>query len=353
MTLELGYFINPEYESSYPIDQAIREQRGTVALAAELGMTATFVGEHYSFGRFAWLPPMMLLARVLDAAPEMLYGTAVLSGALHRPAVLAEQAAFLDAATGGRFVLGLAAGWNPFEFEIVGEPLKGRGQRLEESVGVMRALWASPDRQDFHGPSYSYRGLSLGLRPVTAGGPKVWLGGSSRVALDRAARVADSWIVSSHIPSAQALEQVAVYRERLEAAGKLPPKVRPGLRNVFVARTREEAVARCGPYLTASYSMFNKWGLFANVLDDPTSEVDFERASRRALIGSVEDVAEELTRFALAGDLTLLLARSQWLGIPHKYIDESMVLLATEVLPLVNDALGEGRAVTGHERLDH
>jgi alkanesulfonate monooxygenase SsuD/methylene tetrahydromethanopterin reductase-like flavin-dependent oxidoreductase (luciferase family) len=343
VTLELGYFINPEYESSYPIDRALREQRSTVALAQELGMTATFVGEHFSFGNFAWLPPMMLLTKVHDAAPEMMFGTAVLSSPLHRPAVLAEQAAFLDAATGGRFVLGLAAGWNPFEFETMGEPLKGRGRRLEEAVAVMRRLWASPEPADFDGPTYPYRNLSLGLRPARAGGPPIWLGGSSRVALDRAARIGDSWIISSHTPSEAALGQVGIYHERLTAAGRRRPAVRPGLRNVFVARTHEEAIARCRPYLTASYSMFNKWGLFTDVLKEPTQEVDFERASERALIGSVEEVAEELTRFILPGDLTLLLARSQWLGIPHKYIDESMVLLATEVLPLVNAELAKAR----------
>jgi alkanesulfonate monooxygenase SsuD/methylene tetrahydromethanopterin reductase-like flavin-dependent oxidoreductase (luciferase family) len=345
VTLELGYFINPEYTSSYPVDQAIREQRATVALAAELGMTATFAGEHFSFGDFAWLPPMMLLARVHDAAPGMLFGTAVLSGPLHRPAVLAEQAAFLDASTGGRFVLGLAAGWNPVEFEVHGEPLKGRGDRLEEAVAVMRGLWASPEAADFPGPAYPYRELALGLRPVTPGGPPVWLGGSAPAALDRAARIADSWVISSHVPAADALRQAATYRERRAAAGKPPPAVRPGLRNIFVARTREEAIARCGPYLTASYAMFDKWGLFTKVLDEP-AEADFERAARRAVIGGVEDVAEELTRFALAGDLTLLLARCQWLGIPHTYVDECLELLATEVMPRVNAALDKARTVS-------
>lgn len=344
--LELGYFINPEYESSYPLDRAIREQRATVALAAELGMAATFVGEHFSFGDFAWLPPMMLLARVHDAAPGMLFGTAVLSAPLHHPAVLAEQAAFMDASTGGRFVLGLAAGWNPVEFNVIGEPLKGRGRRLEESVAIMRRLWSSPEAADFPGPSYPYRDLALGLRPATPGGPPVWLGGSSPAALDRAARIADSWIISSHVPADGALQQVEVYRERMEAAGKPPAAVRPGLRNIFVARTREEAIARCAPYLTASYSMFNQWGLFSNVLAQPVTEIDFERASQRAVIGSVEDVAEELTRFALAGDLTLLLARCQWLGIPHAYIDECLELLATEVMPRVNRALEAARMET-------
>lgn len=339
MTLELGYFVNPEYESSYPVEQAIRDQRSTVALAAELGMTATFVGEHFSFGRFAWLPPMMLLSRIHDAAPGMLFGTAVLAAPLHNPAVLAEQAAFLDASTGGRFVLGLAAGWNPAEFGALGQPLRGRGQRLEEAVRVMRRLWESPEPTDFPGPAFPYSNIGLGLRPATSGGPPVWLGGSSAVALDRAARIADTWICSSHVASAQALEQAAQYRERLDAAGRPLPAVRPGLRNIFVARTREDAVARCGPYLTASYAMFNNWGLFSTVLRDETPEIDFDRAAQRAVIGSVEEVAEELTRFALAADLTLLLARSQWMGIPHRYLDESLVLLATEVMPRVNKAL--------------
>ena len=339
MTVALGYFINPEYETTFPVEKAIQEQRSTVALAAELGMTATFVGEHFSFGNFAWLPPMMLLSRIHDAAPGMLFGTAVLSGPLHHPAVLAEQAAFLDASTGGRFVLGLAAGWNPVEFDILGQPFAGRGRRLEESVTVMRRLWSSGEPQSFTGTYYRYDNLGMGLRPATPGGPPIWLGGSSRAALDRAARIADSWICSSHVANDQALQQATVYRDCLDAAGRPAPIVRPGLRNIFVARTRDEAIARCAPYLTASYAMFNSWGLFGKVLRDPTVEVDFEKASQRAVIGSVDEVAEELIAFARAGDLTLLLARCQWMGIPHSYINDSLTLLATEVMPLVNNAL--------------
>lgn len=347
MSLELGYFINPEYDSSYPVPQAIEDQRRTVALAAELGMSAVFAGEHFSFGDFAWLPPMMLLGRIHDAAPGMLFGTAALAGPLHQPAALAEQAAFLDAATGGRFVLGLAAGWNPHEFAVLGEPLAGRGRKLEEAVQVMRTLWGAGEPTELPGPAYPTPPVSLGLRPATPGGPPIWLGGSSRTALDRAARVADSWVLSSHVPSGMALEQVALYRERLAVAGRTVPEVRPGLRNIFVGRTHEEAISRCAPYLTASYAMFNRWGLFTNVLGDRAAEVDFDRAAERAIVGDIEEVADELTRFALAGDLTLLLARSQWLGIPHRYIDDSMMLLATEVMPRVNKALESEGSTAG------
>ena len=338
MSIELGYFVNPEYPSTYPVHQAIREQRHLVALAADLGMTSVFVGEHYSHGDFAWLPPLMLIGGIHDAAPGMRYGTAVLAAPLHNPVVLAEQAAYLDAATGGNFVLGLAAGWNPNEFAALGEPLAGRGARLEQSITLMRSLWAG-ERVKVGEPETEIR---LGLRPAQ-GGPHVWLGGSSARALDRAARLADAWVISSHVPASAALEQVDLYRERLAAQGRPMPSVRPGLRNIYVGRTHEEAVTRCAPFLTASYAMFDEWGLFKQVLDDHRPELDFERAAERAIIGSVEEVAEQLIEFVRASDLNLLLARSQWLGIPHAEIEHSMGLLATEVMPLVNSALaGQG-----------
>lgn len=84
----------------------------------------------------------------------------------------------------------------------------------------------------------------------------MWLGRSSAVALDRAARIADAWICSSHVASAQALEQAARYRERLGTAGRPLPVVRPGLRTIFLARTREDAVARCGPNIDEGGATF-------------------------------------------------------------------------------------------------
>lgn len=335
MSINLGYFINPEYPSDYPIPQAIQEQRHLVALAAELGMTSVFVGEHYSHGDFAWLPPLMLIAGIHDAAPGMRYGTAVLAAPLHDPVVLAEQAAYLDAATDGNFVLGLAAGWNPNEFAALGRRLAGRGARLEQSIALMRELWAG--RSVTVGEPETK--IRLGLRPGGEGGPQIWLGGSSAHALDRAARLADAWVISSHVPAADALRQVAVFRERLSVMGRPLPPVRPGLRNIYVGRTHEDAVARCAPFLTASYAMFDRWGLFKQVLDDHRPELDYERAAERAIIGSVEEVAEHLVDFVRASDLNLLLARSQWLGIPHAEIEHSIELLATEVMPMVDAEL--------------
>ena len=55
--------------------------------------------------------------------------------------LVAKQAAAIDVLSGGRLVLGIAVGWNPVEFEALGEDFHNRGKRIEEQIDVMRALW--------------------------------------------------------------------------------------------------------------------------------------------------------------------------------------------------------------------
>src|ERR1700674_1966406 len=57
-------------------------------------------------------------------------------------ALVAKQAAAVDVLSGGRLRLGIGVGWNPVEFEALGENFENRGKRVEEQVEVMRALWA-------------------------------------------------------------------------------------------------------------------------------------------------------------------------------------------------------------------
>jgi len=112
--------------------------------------------------------------------------TAILLSPLHgNGAVLAKQAASLDRLSGGRLVLGLAAGSRPDDFKAADVPMKGRGAFLERQVAEARAVWAG-ERRGFAG--------GIGPAPVQPGGPPIMLGGHSPRAIDRAARLADSWI---------------------------------------------------------------------------------------------------------------------------------------------------------------
>jgi alkanesulfonate monooxygenase SsuD/methylene tetrahydromethanopterin reductase-like flavin-dependent oxidoreductase (luciferase family) len=115
--------------------------------------------------------------------------TAILLSPLHgNAALLAKQAASLDRLSGGRLVLGLAAGARPDDFTASGVPMKGRGALLEAQITEAKAIW-SGERRGFAG--------GIGPVPVSPGGPPIMLGGHSPKAIERAARLADAWISGS------------------------------------------------------------------------------------------------------------------------------------------------------------
>lgn len=107
-------------------------------------------------------------------------------------ALVAKQAAEVDVLSGGRLRLGVAVGWNPVEFEALGEDFKTRGQRIEEQVEVMRALWTR-ELVTYHGQWHHISDAGINPLPVQRPIP-VWMGGSSEAVLRRMARLADGWL---------------------------------------------------------------------------------------------------------------------------------------------------------------
>lgn len=98
-------------------------------------------------------------------------------------ALLAKQAATVDRLSGGRLVLGVAAGSRPDDFRASGVEMSGRGKRIEAQVTEARAIWAG-----------ERRGFAGGIGPTLPAAPPILMGGHSPAAIARAARVADGWI---------------------------------------------------------------------------------------------------------------------------------------------------------------
>ena len=106
--------------------------------------------------------------------------------------LVAKQAAAVDVLSGGRLRLGIGVGWNPVEFEALGENLKNRGKRVEEQLEVMRLLWTK-ELVTYAGRWH--RVPDAGIKPLPVQQPiPVWMGGESEAVLRRAARLADGWI---------------------------------------------------------------------------------------------------------------------------------------------------------------
>jgi probable F420-dependent oxidoreductase len=106
-------------------------------------------------------------------------------------ALLAKQAAEVDILSEGRFRLGIGVGWNPVEYEGLGQDFSTRGKRQEEQIGLLRRLWT--ERSITHDGTFD-RIVGAGLAPLPVQRPiPIWLGGMSPPAYRRMGRLADGW----------------------------------------------------------------------------------------------------------------------------------------------------------------
>jgi probable F420-dependent oxidoreductase len=134
-------------------------------------------------------------------------------------ALVAKQAAAVDVLSGGRLRLGVAVGWNPVEFEALGESFKTRGARIEEQVALMRALWTK-ELITFDGKYHHVPDAGINPLPVQRPIP-IWMGGESEVVQTRMARLADGWMPHFR-PGAPAQAIVDRLLDMTRAAGRDP-----------------------------------------------------------------------------------------------------------------------------------
>jgi alkanesulfonate monooxygenase SsuD/methylene tetrahydromethanopterin reductase-like flavin-dependent oxidoreductase (luciferase family) len=149
---------------------------------------------------------MTTLAALAHHVPGKAVGQTVLAATFRHPAILAREALTLDHLTGGRYILGLGAGWHAWEHDGFGielPPIGQRFDRLESQLRVLRALFSDAARSDpgvsLDAPPYRLDGATTEPPPVRPGGPRIWLGGQGPRGLRMAARYADGWNYASNL----------------------------------------------------------------------------------------------------------------------------------------------------------
>jgi probable F420-dependent oxidoreductase len=157
------------------------------------------------------IDPCVALAAAAAVTTRIKLATGIYLLPLRHPLLTARAAATLDAISGGRFMLGVGSGWLREEFAALSVPFAERGERIEESLDVLRAAFRGGP---FHhsGKQFQTGDVQVSPRPVRV--PLV-LGGNSDKALRRAARLADAWF-SSGTPS---FDEAVRLRDRLEYFG--------------------------------------------------------------------------------------------------------------------------------------
>ena len=148
--------------------------------------------------------------------------TAVIILPQRQTALVAKQAAAVDVLSGGRLRLGIGVGWNPVEYEALGENFHDRGRRSEEQIDLMRQLWTN-DLITYEGRWHKVTDAGLNPLPVQRPIP-VWFGGAAPQTLRRVATMGDGWFPLFR-PDDRGRELVESMREQAQAAGRDPASI--------------------------------------------------------------------------------------------------------------------------------
>src|SRR5258706_927922 len=171
--------------------------------------------------RHAFHEPFVLFGFLAAATRRVGLVTGIIILPQRQTALVAKQAAAVDVLSSGRLRLGVGVGWNPVEFEALGEDFHTRGRRIEEQVEVMRALWTK-ELVTFAGQHHRISDAGLNPLPVQRPIP-VWMGGESEVVQKRTARLADGWM--PHLwPGAKGQAAVDRMRTLVREAGRDPAR---------------------------------------------------------------------------------------------------------------------------------
>jgi len=168
-------------------------------LAEELGYADVWVSDHLVVPTGAQYPPsayvyepLASLAWVAAATRRVGLGTTVLVLPMRNPIHVAKTIATIDLMSGGRFILGTAAGWLKAEFDAIGVPFDERGPRTDEAIDIMRHVWTK-DHMTIDFPIHGIHMESIRAQPQPKRHVPVWIGGHADIALRRAIAVGDGW----------------------------------------------------------------------------------------------------------------------------------------------------------------
>ncbi|HXG39398.1 MAG TPA: LLM class flavin-dependent oxidoreductase [Candidatus Limnocylindrales bacterium] len=310
-----------------------REALAEVELGEALGFDSVWIEEHHGVRDHYWPSPLVAAAAFAARTSRIALGTDVIVASFYGAVRLAEDVAVLEALSDGRFTLGVGLGYKPDEFALYDAPLERRGERLEELLPVLRALWRG-ERVDHEGRHLVVHGS---IEPVPPTPPAIWIGGWGPKTLERAARLADAWVPGPTADLARLAGLRRDYDAALVAAGRDPTSVpRPLTRDVVIAETDAEAWRLAERHLLVSYrdEYGGSWRHpIIGATDSPRVDSLDELVRDRLIVGGPERCIRQLRRFVDELGVDQVIFRLYFPGVPHEHVVAELKLLAGEVIP--------------------
>jgi alkanesulfonate monooxygenase SsuD/methylene tetrahydromethanopterin reductase-like flavin-dependent oxidoreductase (luciferase family) len=254
------------------------------AWADSLGCVTISISEHHGSDD-GYLPsPIPMLAAMAVRTENVRLMIAALIAPFHDPLRLAEDLVVLDNLSRGRVDLVVAGGYVHEEFAMFDVPMSDRGERVTEAVTTLKAA--------FSGLPFEYRGRTVQVTPAPfrTGGPSLTLGGSSKAAAERAARIGDGFL-----PSDASVWQY--YLDEMLRLGKSDPGPCPmgDVVTVALAEDVELGWEQMAPYFMHEMNAYGAWQAQDDLASPYRTVADLDelRASGNYRVVTPEEMIEE------------------------------------------------------------
>jgi alkanesulfonate monooxygenase SsuD/methylene tetrahydromethanopterin reductase-like flavin-dependent oxidoreductase (luciferase family) len=362
--MKLGFFTQPVHPITRDYREVLREDQEAIILADQLGFCEAFVGEHMTDLAEPITSCLVFLATLIDKTENIVLGSGVVNLPSYHPVHVAAHIAMIDHLLDGRFLFGIGPGGLPSDVEVFGNLDLDKNDKMVESIDQILSIWAGEAPYNLEGkyfktstertlfaeigqgvipkplqkphPEIVFTALTPHSKGVTAAAERGWRGISSNY-------VQAHWI-ATHLPS---------FMEGLGNAGLPKDPSRWSIaKSIFVAEdekiARDYAKSEDGPYGFYFQNIMRKvaraglQALFKSHPDQPDEEVTVQHSlDTNVIAGTVDNVVEQILAFReIVGPFgTLMYTGHDWADVPLSR--RSMELMATEVMPKVNKALGE------------
>jgi alkanesulfonate monooxygenase SsuD/methylene tetrahydromethanopterin reductase-like flavin-dependent oxidoreductase (luciferase family) len=331
--MKVGIFLTNQNPPGTDMVSALEEQYVMTRFARDKGWDAIGTGQHYLSEGMSQLQLVPFLARLAAEAGHMTGVAGIILIGLHNPVEIAECVASLDVIWQGNFIFGVGLGYRDLEFDAFKVPKGQRVRRFEQCLEVVKRLWTE-EEVTVDNDVCTLSRVTLTCRPVQQPHPPIWFAANNDKAVQRAARLGDTWFVNPHATMATIKRQIALYRAELERLGKPWPRILPVIKEIFCARDTKTALQMAGPYLSRKYQAYASWGQDEVLPGEETFHQPFEELLKdRFVLGSPEECFEQLRPCWEELGANYLFFRTHWSGMPLSSALYSMRMISDELLP--------------------
>lgn len=359
--MRLGFFTMPIHPLAKDWRQSLREDREAFVLADELDFAEGYVGEHVTDAAENITSCMVFIASLVDRVKRMRLGTGTVNLPNVHPAHVASQIAMLDHLLDGRLNFGISPGGLLSDAEIFGTLDQDRNAMFLEGIEMVLALWSKTPPYDLAGKYWTIStartlleeiGQGIVAKPLQRPHPPVVVTAVAPFSKGVTAAAARGWdpISANFLMPRWVASHRGCYEEGCRQGGRAPDLDNWRVaKSVFVADdpavARDYVLGANSPYLFYYKQLLTKLvkngraNLFKEDQSMPDEAVTLDYVMERLVtFGTPEKVADDLLAFReTTGRFgTLLYAGHDWtdVGLARR----SKVLMAEQVLPLVNEA---------------